>query len=113
MLTVFGCGGNRDRQKRPVMGKIATELSDRVIITSDNPRFEKPDEIIEEIKSGITKDNFKVIKNREEAIENAIKNSGKGAVILIAGKGHEEYQEVDGMRKYFSDRETAKRYMGI
>jgi UDP-N-acetylmuramoyl-L-alanyl-D-glutamate--2,6-diaminopimelate ligase len=113
VLTVFGCGGNRDKQKRPVMGKIATELSDRVIITSDNPRFEKPETIIEEIKSGITKDNYKIIENREEAIQNAIKNSGKGAIILIAGKGHEEYQEVDGVRKYFSDRETAKRYMGI
>jgi len=113
VLTVFGCGGNRDKQKRPVMGKIATELSDHVIITSDNPRFEKPDTIIEEIKSGITKDNYKIIENREEAIENAIKDSVKGAIILIAGKGHEEYQEVDGVRKYFSDRETAKRYMGI
>lgn len=113
VLTVFGCGGNRDKQKRPVMGKIATELSDRVIITSDNPRSEKPETIIEEIKSGITKDNYKIIENREEAIENAIKDSGKGAIILIAGKGHEEYQEVDGVKKYFSDRETAKRYMGI
>jgi len=113
VLTVFGCGGNRDKQKRPVMGKIATELSDRVIITSDNPRFEKPETIIEEIKSGITKDNYKIIESREEAIENAIKDSGKGAIILIAGKGHEEYQEVDGVKKYFSDRETAKRYMGI
>jgi UDP-N-acetylmuramoyl-L-alanyl-D-glutamate--2,6-diaminopimelate ligase len=113
VLTVFGCGGNRDKQKRPVMGKIATELSDQVIITSDNPRFEKSETIIEEIKSGIIKDNYKVIENREEAIENAIKESGKGSVILIAGKGHEEYQEIDGVRKYFSDKETAKRYMGI
>ena len=95
------------------MGKIATELSDQVIITSDNPRFEKSETIIEEIKSGIIKDNYKVIENREEAIENAIKESGKGSVILIAGKGHEEYQEIDGVRKYFSDKETAKRYMGI
>ena len=113
VLTVFGCGGNRDKQKRPVMGKIATELSDRVIITSDNPRFEKPGTIIEEIKSGITKDNYKVIENREEAIEDAIRDSSKGSVILIAGKGHEEYQEENGARKYFSDRETAKRFLGI
>ncbi len=113
VLTVFGCGGNRDKQKRPVMGKIATELSDQVIITSDNPRYEKPETIIEEIRSGIVKDNYKVIENREEAIENAIKLCEKNAVILIAGKGHEEYQEIDGTRKYFSDRETAKRYLGI
>jgi UDP-N-acetylmuramoyl-L-alanyl-D-glutamate--2,6-diaminopimelate ligase len=113
VLTVFGCGGNRDKQKRPVMGKIATELSDKVILTSDNPRFEKPETIIEEIKSGIVKSNYKVIENREEAIESAIKNCGKNGVILIAGKGHEEYQEIDGTRKHFSDREIAKRYLGI
>ncbi|MBT8392486.1 MAG: UDP-N-acetylmuramoyl-L-alanyl-D-glutamate--2,6-diaminopimelate ligase [Ignavibacteria bacterium] len=113
VLTVFGCGGNRDKQKRPVMGKIATELSDKVILTSDNPRFENPEMIIEDIKSGIIKDNYKVIENREEAIANAIYESGNDAVILIAGKGHEEYQEIDGVRKHFSDRQTAKSYMGI
>lgn len=112
VITVFGCGGNRDRQKRPVMGKIATELSDQVIITSDNPRFEKPESIIEEIRAGIVKTNYKVIENREEAIESAIKNAGKNAIILIAGKGHEQYQEAEGIRKYFSDKETAKRLLG-
>jgi UDP-N-acetylmuramoyl-L-alanyl-D-glutamate--2,6-diaminopimelate ligase len=111
VLTVFGCGGNRDKQKRPVMGKIATELSDRVIVTSDNPRNENPEAIIEEIKSGIIKNNYTVIENREQAIEKAIKEGGKNAVILIAGKGHEDYQEVNGVRKYFSDRETAKKYL--
>ncbi len=111
VITVFGCGGNRDKQKRPVMGKIATELSDQVIITSDNPRFEKPDSIIEEIKSGIIKNNYKVIENREEAIETAIRNAGKNAIILIAGKGHEQYQEVNGVRKHFSDKETATRLL--
>jgi UDP-N-acetylmuramoyl-L-alanyl-D-glutamate--2,6-diaminopimelate ligase len=113
VITVFGCGGNRDKQKRPVMGKIATELSDQVIITSDNPRFEKSENIIEDIKAGIVKDNYKVIENREEAIENAINNCGKNGVILIAGKGHEEYQEIGGKKNHFSDRETAKRYLGI
>ena len=74
---------------------------------------EKPETIIEEIKSGIVKSNYKVIENRKEAIESAIKNCGKNAVVLIAGKGHEEYQEIDGIKKHFSDRETAKKYLGI
>ena len=113
VCTVFGCGGNRDKQKRPVMGKIATELSDQVIVTSDNPRNENPGSIIEEIRSGITKDNYKIIEDRESAIEEAIKKSGKNSVILIAGKGHEEYQEISGVRKHFSDREIAKKYLGI
>ena len=113
VYTVFGCGGNRDKQKRPVMGRIATELSDQVIVTSDNPRNENPGSIIEEIRSGITKENYKVIEDRESAIEEAIKKSGKNSVILIAGKGHEEYQEISGIRKHFSDREIAKKYLGI
>jgi UDP-N-acetylmuramoyl-L-alanyl-D-glutamate--2,6-diaminopimelate ligase len=113
VYTVFGCGGNRDKQKRPVMGRIATELSDQVIVTSDNPRNENPGSIIEEIRSGIAKDNYKVIEDRESAIEEAIKRSGKNSVILIAGKGHEEYQEINGVRKHFSDREIAKKYLGI
>src|SRR5690606_41089078 len=68
VYTVFGCGGNRDKSKRPLMGKIASELSSRIIITSDNPRFEDPFEIINEIKAGVTKRNFEIIENREEAI---------------------------------------------
>ena len=113
VYTVFGCGGNRDKLKRPVMGKIATELSDKVIVTSDNPRNENPSTIIEEIRSGITKDNYQVIEDREAAIEEAIKNSGKYSVILIAGKGHEDYQEINGVRHHFSDREVAKKVLGI
>jgi UDP-N-acetylmuramoyl-L-alanyl-D-glutamate--2,6-diaminopimelate ligase len=113
VYTVFGCGGNRDKLKRPVMGKIATELSDNVIVTSDNPRNENPSTIIEEIRSGITKDNYQVIENREAAIEVAIKKSGKNSVILIAGKGHEDYQEISGIRHHFSDREVAKKVLGI
>jgi len=112
VYTVFGCGGNRDKLKRPVMGKIATELSDKVIITSDNPRDENPGEIINEIKSGIMKNNYTVIESREDAIENAIKGSGKNSVILIAGKGHEDYQEISGIRNFFSDKETAKKFLG-
>jgi len=111
VYTVFGCGGNRDKTKRPVMGKIATELSNYVLVTSDNPRFEDPFEIINDIKAGITKDNYKVIENREEAISYAIKNSEENAVILIAGKGHENYQEIKGIRNHFSDREVAEKFL--
>ena len=113
VYTVFGCGGNRDKQKRPVMGRIATELSDEVIVTSDNPRNENPSTIIEEIKAGIIKNNYRVIEDRESAIHEAIRKSGKNSVILIAGKGHEEYQEINGVRNHFSDKEVAKKYLGI
>lgn len=108
---VFGCGGNRDKSKRPVMGKIASEMADRVIITSDNPRFEEPMKIIDEIKSGITKKNIEIIENREDAIKTAIKKSDDDAVILIAGKGHETYQEIKGIRNHFSDKEIAEKYL--
>ncbi|MGA7721551.1 MAG: UDP-N-acetylmuramoyl-L-alanyl-D-glutamate--2,6-diaminopimelate ligase [Ignavibacteriaceae bacterium] len=111
VYTVFGCGGNRDKSKRPVMGKIACELSNHVIITSDNPRFENPFQIINEIKNGIEKNNFDVIENREEAIRFAIANSEDDAVILIAGKGHESYQEINGTRNHFSDKEIAEKYL--
>jgi len=113
VYTVFGCGGNRDKLKRPLMGKIATELSDKVIVTSDNPRNENPSAIIDEIKEGITTDNYEVIEDREAAIHEVIKKSGKNSVILIAGKGHEDYQEIAGVRHHFSDKEIAKKYLGI
>ncbi len=111
VYAVFGCGGNRDKTKRPVMGRIASEMADNVFITSDNPRFEDPMTIIEEIKSGILKKNFKVIENREEAIKTAIEKSEDNAVILIAGKGHEDYQEIKGVRNHFSDREVTEKYL--
>lgn len=111
VYTVFGCGGNRDTTKRPVMGRIASENSDHVIVTSDNPRFEDPMTIINEITGGISRNNFTVIENREEAIRHAIKNSEENAVILIAGKGHETYQEIKGVRNHFSDKETAEKYL--
>lgn len=111
IYTVFGCGGNRDRTKRPVMGKIASELSDMVFITSDNPRFEEPMVIIDEIKAGITKKNYSVIENRAEAIKTAIQKSEDNAVILIAGKGHENYQEILGVKNHFSDKEIAEEYL--
>jgi UDP-N-acetylmuramoyl-L-alanyl-D-glutamate--2,6-diaminopimelate ligase len=113
IVTVFGCGGNRDSHKRPIMGKIATTLSDDVIITSDNPRDEEPNFIIEQIRTGIDKNNYRVIENREEAIHDAIDKAGTNYVLLIAGKGHEDYQEIKGIRTHFSDREVAEKYFKI
>jgi UDP-N-acetylmuramoyl-L-alanyl-D-glutamate--2,6-diaminopimelate ligase len=111
VITVFGCGGDRDTSKRPAMGKIASELSDKVFITSDNPRTENPFAIIDDIKKGISKANFKIIENREEAIKQAINSTADKVVILVAGKGHEDYQEINGVRKHFSDREIAGKYL--
>ncbi|MGK9477417.1 UDP-N-acetylmuramoyl-L-alanyl-D-glutamate--2,6-diaminopimelate ligase [Melioribacter sp. OK-6-Me] len=113
VYTVFGCGGDRDRSKRPIMGRIASEMSTKVFVTSDNPRTENPSAIINEIIHGITKSNYSVIENREEAIKEAIQQSEKNAVILIAGKGHENYQEINGVRKHFSDKETAIKYLNL
>jgi UDP-N-acetylmuramoyl-L-alanyl-D-glutamate--2,6-diaminopimelate ligase len=111
VYTVFGCGGDRDKTKRPVMGEIAERYSNFVIVTSDNPRSEEPMKIIEEIEKGMKKDNYKIIENREEAIRFAIENSEDEAVILIAGKGHETYQEIKGVRHHFSDKEVAEKYL--
>jgi len=111
IITVFGCGGNRDKTKRPVMGDIAAQMSDTAIITSDNPRNEDPFEIISDIKEGIRKDNYLVIENREEAIIKAVELSGKKDVILIAGKGHEMYQEIKGIMHHFSDKEIIEKYV--
>jgi UDP-N-acetylmuramoyl-L-alanyl-D-glutamate--2,6-diaminopimelate ligase len=106
---VFGCGGDRDRGKRPLMAKLAERLADRVVITSDNPRYEAPVEIIKDIVSGLIEaKNAKVIENRASAIAWAIANATPSDILLIAGKGHENYQEVDGERRPFSDIELAK-----
>jgi len=111
VITIFGCGGNKDRTKRPAMGEISTSLSDYTIITSDNPRFENPMDIINEILTGVkTKDNFEVNENREEAIKRGIEISKKGDIILICGKGHETYQEVMGAKSHFDDKEIVEKY---
>jgi UDP-N-acetylmuramoyl-L-alanyl-D-glutamate--2,6-diaminopimelate ligase len=109
IVTVFGCGGDRDRGKRPVMGSIATRLSDFVVLTSDNPRSEDPDAIISEIASGAERKNYLIEPDRAEAIRRAVLMAGCNDVILIAGKGHENYQEIKGKRLPFNDREVLER----
>ena len=108
LITVVGCGGNRDTTKRPEMASVAVKLSDKVILTSDNPRFEDPDEIIRQMKAGIAvEDHHKVlsITNRGEAICTAVALAKKGDIILLAGKGHENYQEINGIKNHFDDKE--------
>lgn len=102
VVTLFGCGGNRDRLKRPIMGDIASRLSDIIVITSDNPRFEEPLEIIEEIKKGVSGD-YLVIENRKNAIEKAIELCETGDTLIIAGKGGEKYQEIKGEKLPYND----------
>lgn len=111
IYTVFGCGGNRDKSKRPIMGEIADRLSAEIYVTSDNPRFENPLQIIDDILVGIKRKNTNIIEDREEAIKNAICNSEPNAIILIAGKGHEDYQIVNGVKNHFSDKEIAAKYL--
>jgi UDP-N-acetylmuramoyl-L-alanyl-D-glutamate--2,6-diaminopimelate ligase len=103
IITVFGCGGNRDKKKRPLMGGIAADMSDFVIITSDNPRNEDPTSIIRDIEAGIGKDNYIVIQDRSIAIRMATLLASPGDIVIIAGKGHEDYQEIMGRRYPFSD----------
>ncbi len=106
VITVFGCGGDRDRGKRPRMGDVATRLSDAVIITSDNPRSEDPRAIIRDIEAGAVRRNYRVEPDRQEAIRLAVQEAREGDLLLIAGKGHEEYQETGGKKQDFSDREV-------
>ena len=111
LITVVGCGGNRDKSKRPLMGDIASNLSSKVIFTSDNPRFEDPEIIIEEMISGVKSTNSNKtisISNRKEAIKAACQFARTNDIILVAGKGHESYQEVKGVRSDFDDFEIVK-----
>jgi len=110
LITVLGCGGDRDRTKRPLMGKIGVTMSDLAVITSDNPRTEDPEKIIEDVLEGVNAAecaDYTVIENRRSAIRYAIKLAQAGDVVVIAGKGHETYQEIDGKRTHFDDREEA------
>ncbi|HQO38682.1 MAG TPA: UDP-N-acetylmuramoyl-L-alanyl-D-glutamate--2,6-diaminopimelate ligase [Candidatus Omnitrophota bacterium] len=108
IIVVFGCGGDRDRTKRPVMGKVVAELSDHAVITSDNPRSEDPGEIIEDITRGISKTNYTVVPDRTAAIRTALSMGGEGDVVLIAGKGHETYQIMKDEVLHFDDREVVR-----
>jgi UDP-N-acetylmuramoyl-L-alanyl-D-glutamate--2,6-diaminopimelate ligase len=113
IITVFGCGGNRDRKKRPAMGRIAASLGDVTIVTSDNPRDEKPEEIIDEIVAGIEQGRaYSREADRAAAIRMAVAMAKKGDIVLIAGKGHEEYQVIGKEKIPFSDREVAEAAIG-
>ena len=118
IITVFGCGGDRDRKKRPLMGEIAGRLSDIVIITSDNPRSEDPEKIVDEIEAGIrnspaqNNDYIKIV-DRENAIKKSLEIAGKDDIVLIAGKGHEDYQIIGNKRVDFDDREIVRKYLKI
>lgn len=105
LVTIFGCGGNRDRQRRFSMGRVSGEFSDFTIITSDNPRFEDPVAIMEDIKAGIepTGGEYIMIEDRGEAVKYAVSHAKSGDVILLAGKGHEDYQEIQGKRYYMDE----------
>ncbi len=116
IITVCGAGGNRDKGKRPLMAQEAVKQSDRVIITSDNPRFEEPQDIINDMLAGLDQKQMKkvvAIVDRREAIKTAVMLAQKGDVILIAGKGHEDYQEIKGVKHHFDDREVVKEIFGV
>ena len=111
VITVCGAGGNRDKGKRPLMAQEAVRQSDKVVITSDNPRFEEPQDIINDMIAGLDKEQMKkvvCIADRREAIRTASMMAGKGDVILIAGKGHEDYQEIKGVKHHFDDHEVVR-----
>ena len=115
VITVCGAGGNRDKGKRPIMAQEAVKQSDTVIITSDNPRFEEPQDIINDMLAGLDKEQMKKvlsIVDRKEAIRTACMMANKGDVILVAGKGHENYQEIKGVKHHFDDKEVLKEIMG-
>jgi UDP-N-acetylmuramoyl-L-alanyl-D-glutamate--2,6-diaminopimelate ligase len=113
LYVIFGCGGDRDASKRPIMGKIAEQQADHVIITNDNPRTELPETIINDIESGMTKNQHKVILSRKEAIKYAIANATAQDAILIAGKGHETYQVIGQEVVDYNEREYVKELMTL
>jgi UDP-N-acetylmuramoyl-L-alanyl-D-glutamate--2,6-diaminopimelate ligase len=114
IISVFGCGGDRDPLKRRIMGKIGVENSDLAILTSDNPRSEDPEKIIAEMKTDLSMNELKkvkVITDRSSAIQEAVKLAQKGDIVLCAGKGHESYQEIKGVKQHFNDMEELKKYL--
>ena len=113
LIAVFGCGGDRDPIKRPIMGRIGTDIADIAIITSDNPRTEDPAKIIEDIVKGIdgSKNNYEIIENRPAAIRHAMDIAKKNDIIILAGKGHETYQEINGVKHHLDEREVVAAYL--
>ena len=113
LIAVFGCGGDRDPMKRPIMGRIGVEIADYAIITSDNPRTEDPMKIIQNILNGVdsAKNNYKVIENRPKAIQHAMDIAEKNDIIILAGKGHETYQEICGVKHHLDEREVVAAYL--
>jgi UDP-N-acetylmuramoyl-L-alanyl-D-glutamate--2,6-diaminopimelate ligase len=112
---VFGCGGERDRGKRPQMGRIAARLADRLIVTSDNPRGEDPQRIINDILQGVSgvREELAIISDRGSAVRYAVAGANRGDVVLLAGKGHEDYQLVHGVKHPFSDASEARRVLRV
>jgi len=113
IITVFGCGGDRDKGKRPLMGEIACRMSDHCVITSDNPRTEDPLQILKDIEAGCgSHKNYEIEADRKKAIEKALNIAKNGDAVLIAGKGHEDYQIIGKTKHHFDDVEVAKNYLG-
>ncbi|WP_010180433.1 UDP-N-acetylmuramoyl-L-alanyl-D-glutamate--2,6-diaminopimelate ligase [Aquimarina agarilytica] len=116
LITVVGCGGDRDQLKRPIMASIAAQLSDKVIFTNDNPRFEEPQDILNAMEAGVQPQDFKktlTIQDRKQAIKTAVSMANPNDIILIAGKGHENYQDVKGKKTAFSDMEVVQNYLKL
>lgn len=114
VITVVGCGGNRDKGKRPQMAAIAAKESNKVILTSDNPRNEEPDTILAEMEAGLSPDQkarVLTIEDRAQAIKSALMLAQAGDIVLIAGKGHEKYQEIKGVRTHFDDVEEVQNFL--
>ena len=114
VICVFGCGGDRDKTKRPRMGEVAGRVADYTIITTDNPRTEKPEDIIAQIEEGTskTKGKYEVIVDRKQAIKKAIEMMNTKDILILAGKGHETYQEINGVKNPFDEREIIKEILG-
>ena len=116
VITIIGCGGNRDKAKRPIMAQVAGDWSDKLILTSDNPRNEEPEEIIQDMEAGISPVNKKKtlsITDRKEAIRTACHLAKSGDIILLAGKGHEKYQEIKGVKYPFDDKEVLNEQLNL
>lgn len=112
LIAVFGCGGNRDRGKRPKMGRVAEEMADFTVLTSDNPRKESPASIIAEVAAGFSgRDRYTIVEDRAEAIRGAIAMAGSGDIVLVAGKGHEQFQETASTTVPFDDRQVVRRFL--